>query len=73
MRVYKPSNLFHYHLLECKSPAVSHNHTITFLKIILCCYSCPADVVLHFDLDCCGVLYDGKGVCVTERARRAIT
>ena len=42
-------------------------------QVVLCCYSGPADVVMHFDLDCCGVVYDGRGVRMTERARRAIT
>lgn len=49
-------------------------HAITFGKryfpneqIILRLYYCPSEVVHGFDLDSCGVLYDGKNIWATKR------
>lgn len=37
------------------------------VQYILRLYSCPSEVVHGFDLDCCGLLYDGSKVWATQR------
>ena len=42
-------------------------------QIILRIYQSPAEVLMGFDIDCCGVGFDGKNVYALPRARRALT
>ena len=55
-------------------------HAITFLgqypyrhtQIILRIYKSPAEILMGFDIDCCGVGFDGERIYAIPRARRAI-
>jgi len=42
------------------------------LQFIFRKYSSPAEIIYGFDLDCVGILYDGKDLWCTERAKYAI-
>eukprot|EP00854_Cymbomonas_tetramitiformis_P009760 gene9760-11564_t len=56
-----------------ESPLLVRKWQVTTpLMVILHCYQSPIDVVMHFDIDCCCVLYDGDRVLCQPRARRAI-
>ena len=55
-------------------------YTVTFVRgdgrrhiqVILHAYSHAAEALVHFDVDCCAVAYDGARVVATPRGRRAI-
>ncbi|WIA21881.1 hypothetical protein OEZ85_004256 [Tetradesmus obliquus] len=42
------------------------------VQVVLRIYSCPAEVLMGFDIDSCCGAYDGSRVYVTPRARRAL-
>ena len=44
----------------------------TEIQIIRRIYKSPAEILYGFDIDCCGILYDGKDIWCTRRAQYAI-
>lgn len=45
---------------------------VPYFQVILRIYSCPAEVLIGFDLDSCCVAYDGSHVWCTPRFHRAV-
>lgn len=41
-------------------------------QVVLRTYTCPSEVVHGFDLDACGIFYDGNSVWATQRAAYAL-
>lgn len=42
------------------------------VQYILRLYSCPSEIIHGFDLDCCGVLWDGENLWATQRTLYAL-
>ena len=43
------------------------------VQVVLRLYSCPAEVLLGFDVDCCALAYDGQRLLATQRSLYALT
>jgi hypothetical protein len=39
------------------------------IQIIMRLYQSPAEIIYGFDVDCCGILYDGEKFYCTERGK----
>lgn len=83
VKEYPTINIYH----SDNSTNISSNYTdkivltknaITFGKkkpksqIVLRLYTCPSEVVHGFDVDACGILYDGQKIWATHRAAYSI-
>ena len=69
------TEISHHELLVLRSPfavTLQVGFPQRNVQIILAHHTCPAEVIFHFDVDCCQVLYDGKNVRTTPSGHRAL-